>query len=165
MRKVFVLKNQQGLFWNRQHAWVNGSEANGLFRADHKDEAINEVFEISARDFDQRIEVLEVDANVKGVPTIPKDWIVELPEPQELSEIDEQTLLDEQSEPDEQTLEAQADNSPAKTMQAENPPEETENCATRVSPNDSDKTENESCAKEQNAQGNHSLDFARVESA
>jgi hypothetical protein len=82
MSSVFILRNQQGLFTNRQGEWVNGREASGLFRTAHKDEAINEMFEISAKDPQQRIEIVSVEANSKGIPTIPDDWIVQLPEAQ-----------------------------------------------------------------------------------
>ena len=81
MSTLFVLRNQDSLFINRQGEWVSGREANTLFRAKHKDEALNEVFEISARDFGQRITVEEVEATEKGQPIIPADWIVDVPEP------------------------------------------------------------------------------------
>lgn len=81
MSKVFLLQNQQKFFINRQGLWVSGREPAGLFRVKNKDEAINEIFEISARDFDQRITVIEADATEKGVPIIDPEWISELPEP------------------------------------------------------------------------------------
>jgi len=81
MSNVFLLRNQHSLFLNRHAQWVSGKEAASLFRAKHKDEALNEVFEVSARDISQRIEVVELPVNEKGVPIIPAEWIVELPEP------------------------------------------------------------------------------------
>lgn len=93
MPTVFVLKNQQTLFWNRQGEWVSGTEASSLFRSQHKDEAINVVFEISARDYAQRVEIVAVETTEKGVPIIPPEWIVEWPEPQP-----EQALQDEIAE-------------------------------------------------------------------
>ena len=81
MSHVFLLRNQQSYFFNRQGEWVSGREASSLFKALHRDEAINEVFEISARDFGQRIEVVEVATSDKGVPQIPAEWIVEPPAP------------------------------------------------------------------------------------
>ncbi len=83
MNTLFVLRNQDSLFINRHIEWVSGREANTLFRAKHKDEALNEVFEISARDFGQRITVEEVSATEKGQPVIPAEWVVELPEPEQ----------------------------------------------------------------------------------
>ncbi len=80
MSKVFLLQNQDKFFINRQGLWVNGREPAGLYRVKNRDEAINEIFEISARDFDQRITVVEADATVKGIPIIEPDWISELPE-------------------------------------------------------------------------------------
>ncbi|WP_317932520.1 hypothetical protein [Halioxenophilus sp. WMMB6] len=79
MTQVFLLRNQHGYFFNRQGEWVSGREAASLFRAHHKDEAINEVFEISARDFGQRIEIVELPVSEKGVPQVPAEWIVEPP--------------------------------------------------------------------------------------
>lgn len=80
MIKLFLLRNQQGLFINRHGEWVSGAEAASLQKLKFKDEAINEVFEISARDVEQRVEIVEVDANDKGVPIIPPEWIVAIPE-------------------------------------------------------------------------------------
>jgi hypothetical protein len=82
MSSVFILRNQHGLFISRQGEWVNGREAAGLFRTTHKDEAINEMFEVSAKDHQQRVEIVSVSTNDKGIPALPADWIVELPEPQ-----------------------------------------------------------------------------------
>lgn len=82
MSTLFVLRNQQSLFLNRQGEWVSGREATSLFRAKHKDEALNEVFELSARDFTQRVQVESVPASEKGQPVIPEQWLVDAPEPE-----------------------------------------------------------------------------------
>lgn len=82
MSSVFILRNQHGLFISRQGEWVSGREATGLFRTSHKDQAINEMFEVSAKDHQQRVEILSVSTNDKGIPALPADWIVDLPEPQ-----------------------------------------------------------------------------------
>ncbi|MCE2027962.1 hypothetical protein [Sessilibacter corallicola] len=81
MSTVYLLQNQNKFFFSRQGLWVSGKEPAGLYRVVNKDEAINEIFEISARDFDQRITVVETEATEKGVPIIDPSWISELPEP------------------------------------------------------------------------------------
>jgi hypothetical protein len=105
MSKVFLLQNQHKFFINRQGLWVSGREPAGLYRVKNRDEAINEIFEISARDFDQRITIIETDATVKGVPIIDPSWLSELPEPvygQDSNEVEaEDTSGAEVNEPSE----------------------------------------------------------------
>ncbi|GAB2198458.1 hypothetical protein [Sessilibacter sp. MAH4] len=81
MSKIFLLQNHQGFFLNRQGLWVSGREPAGLFRAVNKDEAVNEVFEVSARDYSQRISIVETETTEKGVPVVDPSWISDLPEP------------------------------------------------------------------------------------
>lgn len=78
MSTLFVLRNQQGLFLSRQGEWVSGREATTLFRAKNKDEAFNEVFEVSSKDINQRVQVESVAASAKGQPVVPEEWIVDI---------------------------------------------------------------------------------------
>ncbi|HEY3699225.1 MAG TPA: hypothetical protein VGK97_07830 [Spongiibacteraceae bacterium] len=70
MNNVFVIKNQLGLYLNRQQEWVDGSDRYCLFRAAHKDEAINTVFEVSSRDIYLRAETLACEIDDKGNPIV-----------------------------------------------------------------------------------------------
>lgn len=70
MTSVFVVKNQLGLFLNKQQEWVVGSDNHSLYRTTHKDEAINTVFEVSSRDIYLRAEALACDTDEKGNPLV-----------------------------------------------------------------------------------------------
>lgn len=70
MASVFVVKNQLGLFLNKQQEWVNGSDNHTLYRTAHKDEAINTVFEVSSRDIYLRAEALACECDEKGNPLV-----------------------------------------------------------------------------------------------
>ncbi len=70
MDKVFVVKNQQGLYLSKQQEWVNGADSQILFRTAHRDEAINTVFEVSSRDIYLRAEVVACDPDTKNNPVV-----------------------------------------------------------------------------------------------
>jgi len=67
---VFVLKNQAGLFLNKQGEWVDAGQPATLYRTVHRDEAVNTVFEISAKDMYLRAEVIACKVDEKGQPAI-----------------------------------------------------------------------------------------------
>jgi hypothetical protein len=67
---VFVVKNQNGLYLSKQQEWVDGAEAQGLYRTRHRDEAINTVFEVSSRDIYLRAETVICELDAKGVPVL-----------------------------------------------------------------------------------------------
>lgn len=70
MSELFILQNQDKLFLGKQNNWVDGSDASVLFKSVHKDEAINQMFEVSSKDYTQRIKVISCAANEKGLPQI-----------------------------------------------------------------------------------------------
>jgi hypothetical protein len=70
MDKVFVVKNQQGLYLSKQQEWVNGADNNSLYRTAHRDEAINTVFEVSSRDIYLRAEALACEVDAKNNPVV-----------------------------------------------------------------------------------------------
>lgn len=70
MASVFVVKNQLGLFLNKQQEWIDGSDSHTLYRTAHKDEAINTVFEVSSRDIYLRAEAIACDCDDKGNPRV-----------------------------------------------------------------------------------------------
>jgi len=78
MTTVFVIRNQQGLYLNKQQEWVGGTEAVSLYRTLYKDEAINTVFEVSSRDVYLRAEAISCSLDAKGNPAV--DQVVAVPE-------------------------------------------------------------------------------------
>lgn len=77
MSDVYVLQNQARLFLGKQKDWLDGRDAASLFKTPHKDEAINLMFEVSSRDYSQRIRALACKLNEKGLPVIPEDMLPE----------------------------------------------------------------------------------------
>lgn len=82
MSEWFILQNQQKLFLGKQNQWVDGRDPAALFKTPHKDEAINQKVETSARDFTQRIQLLSCGLNEKGLPLLDPAILPEpLPKP------------------------------------------------------------------------------------
>ena len=82
MSELFVLQNQDKLFLGKQNNWVDGRDLNALFKTGHRDEAINQMFEASSKDYRQRIKVIACAVNEKGLPVIDPSILPEpLPKP------------------------------------------------------------------------------------
>lgn len=70
MNELFILQNQQKLFLGKQNAWVDGLDSSLLYKTAYKDEAINQMVEMSAKDYTQRIKIVSCGVNDKGLPDI-----------------------------------------------------------------------------------------------
>ena len=74
---LFVIRNHAGQFLNKQHEWLDASQAAiqavTLYRTLHRDEAVNTVFEISAKDIYLRAEVFACKPDPKGAPILEPD--------------------------------------------------------------------------------------------
>jgi len=70
MSELFILQNQDKLFFGKNKEWLDGQEAASLYKTPYKDEAINQMVEISAKDYTQRIKVLTCPQDDKGLPVI-----------------------------------------------------------------------------------------------
>lgn len=82
MSDLFILQNQDKLFLGKQYNWVDGRDLNALFKTVHKDEAINQMFEASSKDYKQRVKILTCATNEKGLPIIDPELMPEpLPKP------------------------------------------------------------------------------------
>lgn len=75
MKKVFILQNQHKSFLNKHSEWVDGRDANTLFRTPHKDEALNQMFEASSKDYTQRVQLLECPLNERNIPVIAEEHL------------------------------------------------------------------------------------------
>ncbi|GLS27122.1 hypothetical protein [Marinibactrum halimedae] len=75
MSNVYILQNQHKLFLTRQGEWTDGRDSTPLYRTANKDEALNQLFETNAKDYDQRISVIECETGSKGAPIIKDDWL------------------------------------------------------------------------------------------
>lgn len=70
MSQIFLLQNQDKLFLSKQKEWVDGRDPASLFKTPHKDEALNQLFEINVRDFNQRIHLVSCGLKANGLPDI-----------------------------------------------------------------------------------------------
>nr|WP_010132047.1 hypothetical protein [Microbulbifer agarilyticus] len=79
MSHVYVLTNQHQQFLSKGNDWIDGREHTKLFRTEHKDVAINQMFEANTRDVSLRIELLECKLDTKRQPLVPEDALSEEP--------------------------------------------------------------------------------------
>ncbi|WP_444899494.1 hypothetical protein ACJJIX_07110 [Microbulbifer sp. VAAC004] len=110
MSHVYVLTNQHQQFLSKSGEWLDGREPNKLFRSEHKDVAINQMFEANTRDVGLRIELLQCALNPKAQPLIPEEALADLSAAPEDPEIEpgvpeeipaaEPTELEPQPEPE-----------------------------------------------------------------
>lgn len=68
--EVFLVRNQLGHYWGKAKTWVDGHIPRAVMRAQHRDEAINTLFELSSRDVDLRGEVIAAPLSDRGDPVI-----------------------------------------------------------------------------------------------
>lgn len=77
MSEVYILQNQARLFLGKQKDWLDGRDPGSLYKTPHKDEAINQMFEVSSKDYTQRIHTVSCSVSEKGLPVIPQDILPE----------------------------------------------------------------------------------------
>ncbi len=70
MSHVFVIQNQDGHYLNKQQEWVDGSDRRTLYRTQHRDEAVNVVFEHSSKDIYLRAQPLECEVDDSKQPIV-----------------------------------------------------------------------------------------------
>lgn len=70
MSQTFILQNQDKLFFGKSKEWVDGYDANAVFKTPHKDEAVNQMFEITSKDYKQRVKVIACELDEKALPII-----------------------------------------------------------------------------------------------
>ena len=97
MKQVFVLQNQDKQFLTKSGEWCDGRDANTLYRTEHKDEAINQQFEVSSKDYTLRISLLSCALNERRHPVIAEEHLPEpmaMPEVTDTAEIPETVAVD-----------------------------------------------------------------------
>lgn len=70
MDHIYLLQNQDKLFLTKQNEWSDGRDLGSLFKTRHRDEALNHLVEVNAKDFRQRIHILECPPKSNGFPDI-----------------------------------------------------------------------------------------------
>ena len=70
MGEAFVVRNQLGHYWGTKKRWGDGSKPARVMTVKHRDEGLNLVVELSARDIDLRGEVVPVETSERGIPRV-----------------------------------------------------------------------------------------------
>lgn len=107
MGTIFVIQNQYGHYLNKQSEWVDGRDKRTLYRTDHRDEAVNTVFELSSKDVELRAAPVECEVDENNHPKVEAGPAMFAPQPQDAD--------DEMAERgnEEQTTEEQAEAAPS----------------------------------------------------
>jgi len=67
---VFVICNQHGHYWGKNHAWVDGKDPKEVVQTKHHDEALNTLIELGAKDVDLRGKIVPADLTGQGQPEL-----------------------------------------------------------------------------------------------
>ena len=62
--KIYIIKSHDGRFLNKDLEWLDGSDANLVYNAPHRDVALN------AKDINLRAQIIECEADKKGRPVL-----------------------------------------------------------------------------------------------
>ena len=97
MNEVFVIRNQLGQFWGKKKHWVDGRKRRKVLVFKHRDEGLNQLVELSARDMELRGEIVPVEQNDSGLPLVPASEHL-IPDEEDLQEELQEELEGEQPE-------------------------------------------------------------------
>jgi hypothetical protein len=84
MNEVYVIRNQDGLYASKQDEWVDGSDKSVVSFVKYRDQAVNTLVELNAKDFELRGDIIAVELNDKKRPEVivgekPEPRLFELP--------------------------------------------------------------------------------------
>jgi hypothetical protein len=71
MTEVYLLQRNDGYYLSKHQDWVDGSHANELYRASHKDDAINTKVELTVKEPLLRLKIISCDLTERGVLCLP----------------------------------------------------------------------------------------------
>ena len=84
MSESYVVCNQLGHYWGKQKKWADGTDPRRVAVFKHRDEALNQLVELSARDIELRAELREVTLNERKVPAVePSEHLIVEEKPEE----------------------------------------------------------------------------------
>lgn len=75
MADVFIIKNQDGYFLGKTGDWLDGREPQHIFRTEHKDEAVNQLFETNSKNYDLRLSIESFPSNKRKIPIFTEEQL------------------------------------------------------------------------------------------
>lgn len=75
---VFVIRNADGYYLNRESLWSSAEPGSELFYSPHRDVALNQLLEVNAHDVLLRASVVECPADARGRPLIEETCTTDL---------------------------------------------------------------------------------------
>jgi hypothetical protein len=106
MNNVFVIQNQHNQFLSRQKEWLEKTEIQALFKTPHRDLAVNEWVELTAREPQARAKVVSVETSSKGLPLVSALPPLEFPKaalPDDLAQLHHQAPAEADAGPEQET--------------------------------------------------------------
>ncbi|SMF12096.1 hypothetical protein SAMN02745866_00763 [Alteromonadaceae bacterium Bs31] len=105
MSQIYLIRDQHDRFLDKSGDWSHGEDARGLYRSNHKDEAINQMVELSVKNPELRVRIEPAERDEKGLPKITPLPCTPQNDCEEVANDDQQSLL---STPEEQQTQATA---------------------------------------------------------
>lgn len=66
----FLLQNNRGEFLDKSLEWASGAKADEVFQTSHRDVALNQLVELTTRDFSLRARVINCELDDRGRPRL-----------------------------------------------------------------------------------------------
>jgi hypothetical protein len=66
--KIYIIKNHDESILGKDLEWLDGTDANQIFKTEHRDIALNQLIELNAKDINLRAQIVECEADKKGRP-------------------------------------------------------------------------------------------------
>ncbi len=70
MSQIYLIRDQHDRFLDKSGEWNHGEDRRSLFRSPHKDEAVNQMVELSVKNPDLRVRIEQAKIGEKGLPEI-----------------------------------------------------------------------------------------------
>jgi len=97
MNDVYIIRDQEQRFFDKSGDWSHGEDRRAVFRTALKDEAINQMVELSVKNPTLRVSIETVSLDAKGLPEITPIPGAQRDAPDsEENQASENTLFDEQ---------------------------------------------------------------------
>jgi len=70
MSKVYVVQSAEGHYFSKRSEWLSGKDASQIYVGKYKDDALNQLIDITIKDVTVRAKVVEVELNDRKQPVL-----------------------------------------------------------------------------------------------